>query len=87
MIGKVMMIAESAISERSIGKMAEEFPEKAGVLVKRIVNPDASGCFSPESMKTCGRKKLFQVPINAKKEIVAAKVLEIGRATLKKTRQ
>lgn len=87
MIGRVMMIAESAISERSIGKIADEFPENAGVLVKRIVRPDASGCFSPESMNTWGKKKLFQVPMKAKNEIVAAKVFEIGSATLKKTFQ
>lgn len=52
MIGKVITNAESAISERSIGKIAEELPENAGVFVKSSVRPDESGCFSPERINT-----------------------------------
>ena len=83
-IGKVITIAERAISERSIGKIADELPENAGVLVKSSVKPDESGCFSPESIKTCGKKKLFHAPTNEKKATIPARLLEIGRATLRK---
>ena len=51
-IGKVITIAERAISDRSIGKMAEELPENAGVFVKSSVRPDESGCFSPDKINT-----------------------------------
>ena len=84
MIGKVITNAESAISERSIGKIAEELPENAGVFVKSSVKPDESGCFSPERIKTCGRKKLFQAPTKEKKAIIPTRLLETGSATLRK---
>ena len=84
MIGKVITIAESAISDLSIGRIAEELPENAGVFVKRSVKPDESGCFSPERINTCGRKKLFHAPTNEKKATIPAKLLEIGSATFQK---
>lgn len=77
-------MAESAISERSIGKIAEELPEKAGVLVKSSVSPDESGCFSPERINTCGRKKLFHAPTKEKKATIPTRLLETGSATLRK---
>ena len=84
MIGKVITIAESAISDRSIGRIAEELPENAGVFVKSSVRPDESGCFSPDKINTCGRKKLFQAPTKEKKATIPARLLEIGSATFQK---
>jgi len=83
-IGKVITMAESAISDLSIGRIAEELPENAGVLVKSNVKPDESGCFSPERINTCGRKKLFHAPTNEKKATIPARLLEIGSATFQK---
>ena len=45
MIGMVIMIGDSAISDRSIGKIADELPLNAGVLVKSRVKPDERGNF------------------------------------------
>ena len=77
-------MAESAISDLSIGRIAEELPENAGVLVKSNVKPDESGCFSPERINTCGRKKLFHAPTNEKKATIPAKLIDTGNATLRK---
>jgi|688.fasta_scaffold2184997_1 hypothetical protein len=84
MIGTVMMIADSAISDRSIGKIADELPIKAGVLVKSKVNPDERGCFSPERMSTCGRKKLFHEPTKEKKARMPTRLFDTGIAILRK---
>ena len=83
-IGMVIMIADSAISDRSIGKIADELPLNAGVLVKSRVKPDERGCFSPERMSTCGRKKLFHEPTKEKKARMPTKLFEIGIAILRK---
>ena len=83
-IGKVITNAESAISDLSIGKIADELPENAGVLVKRSVKPDESGCFSPERINTCGRKKLFQAPTKEKNAMIPTKLFETGSATFRK---
>jgi hypothetical protein len=84
MIGRVMINADRAISDRSIGKIADELPIKAGVLVKSNVNPDERGCFSPERMSTCGKKKLFHEPTKEKKARMPTKLFETGIAILRK---
>jgi hypothetical protein len=84
MIGITIIIADRAISDRSIGKIADELPLNAGVLVKSNVKPDERGCFSPERMSTCGKKKLFQEPTNEKKARMPTRLLEIGIAILRK---
>ena len=84
MIGITIIIADRAISDRSIGKIADELPLNAGVLVKSNVKPDERGCFSPERMSTCGKKKLFHDPTKEKKARMPTRLFETGIAILRK---
>ena len=52
MIGTVINIAESAISDLSIGRIEDELPVKAGVALKRIVKPDDNGALLSVKMST-----------------------------------